>query len=141
MPSQTAAVRLHALGAETTWLDDPRAAVAWQRDALATGLFAGSHADLEPWQRPKWSSDREAVLTAYLVTLRALKVDAAASGHRLEADVAFWPWTLARAHAPSTATGAAVCAWAEPAIKAAVKNKEEAMRFNVMGKLRSTGTK
>lgn len=103
MPSQTAAVRLHALGAETTWLDDPRAAVAWQRDALATGLFAGSHADLEPWQHPKWSSDREAVLTAYLVTLRALKVDAAASGHRLEADVAFWPWTMGEGGgAPST---------------------------------------
>src|SRR5689334_14874468 len=37
--TRSAGIRMYALGAETSWIDDVPAALAWQRQALATGLF------------------------------------------------------------------------------------------------------
>ena len=34
-------IRLHALGGDPGWIDDPAAALAWQEAALSTGLFTG----------------------------------------------------------------------------------------------------
>ena len=84
-------IRLQALGGDAGWIDDPAAALAWQRDALASGLFTGVHVDLEPWQHPAWDSDNASVVRGYLDVLRRLK---AATALPFEADVSFWLWTL-----------------------------------------------
>jgi hypothetical protein len=86
-----AGIRLQALGGEPGWIDDPAAAVAWERAALSTGLFSGVHADLEPWQHRAWDTDRAAVVRGYLDVLDRLQ---SASAVPLEADVSFWLWTL-----------------------------------------------
>ena len=83
-------VRLAALGSATEWLDEPREALAWQRDALATGFFDGVHLDVEPWQHPAWDRDRPRVVAGYLRLLDLLAALAAASGRPLEVDVAWW---------------------------------------------------
>jgi hypothetical protein len=81
-------LRLHALGGDPGWATDTAAAVAWQRDVLATGLFHRIHVDIEPWGLPEWETDRARLIAAYLRTLRAL---AEAGGRaRLEADIPFW---------------------------------------------------
>jgi len=85
--ARSAGIRVHALGAETGWIDDPTSALAWQRQALATGLFDGIHLDVEPWQHSGWGSDREAVSAAYLDLLGSLAADTTLP---VEADIAFW---------------------------------------------------
>src|SRR5688572_22059279 len=45
--ADAAGVRLSALGGDPGWTFDHAAALAWQRTALDTGLFAGSHIDVE----------------------------------------------------------------------------------------------
>jgi hypothetical protein len=80
--------RLHALGGDPGWVKDPAAAVAWQRDVLASGLFRRVRVDIEPWALPEWSTDQVRLVAAYLRTLRALRD--AGGGVRLEADVPFW---------------------------------------------------
>jgi hypothetical protein len=89
-----AGIRLQALGGDPGWVDDPAAAVAWQDAALSTGLFAGVHVDVEPWQRADCSTDQARVLAGYLDTYDRLQ---AATTLPLEADVPFWLWTLATA--------------------------------------------
>ena len=86
-----AGIRLQALGGDPGWIDDPGAAVAWQTAALSTGLFTGSHVDLEPWQHPGWGSDQPTVVRGYLDTLSRL---AAATTLPVEADLSFWLWTV-----------------------------------------------
>lgn len=86
-----AGIRLQALGGDVGWVDDPAAAVAWEKDALATGLFTGAHVDLEPWQHPQWNTDQAGVLRRYLSTLSQLQD---ATTLPLEVDVSFWMWTL-----------------------------------------------
>ncbi|MGZ4617114.1 MAG: hypothetical protein ACXV4A_16325 [Actinomycetes bacterium] len=86
-----AGIRLQALGGDPGWVDDPAAAVGWETDALSTGLFTGAHVDLEPWQHPQWSTDQAAVVRRYLDTLSQLQ---AATTLPVEADVAFWLWTI-----------------------------------------------
>ena len=98
-----AGIRLQALGGDPGWVDDPAAAVAWQDAALSTGLFAGVHVDIEPWQRADWGTDQARVLAGYLATYDALQ---AATTLPLEADVPFWLWTLTAAD--GTAVDAAV---------------------------------
>lgn len=83
----SAGVRLHALGAETDWIDDPAGALAWQRQAVGSGLFDGVHLDVEPWLHPGWGTDREGVAGAYLDLLAALSADTSLP---VEADIAFW---------------------------------------------------
>ena len=82
-----AGIRVHALGGDPAWVDQPGVALAWQRDALATGLFDGVHLDVEPWLHAGWDSDRDAVVTRYLDLLASLAADTSAP---VEADVAFW---------------------------------------------------
>ncbi|WP_148574978.1 hypothetical protein [Nocardioides caldifontis] len=81
-------VRLHALGGDPGWTTDTAAAVAWQRDVLASGLFRRIHVDIEPWALPAWDTDSARLVTAYLRTLTAL-ADAGGAA-RLEADLPFW---------------------------------------------------
>ncbi|WP_156384204.1 hypothetical protein [Marmoricola sp. Leaf446] len=86
-----AGMRVAALGSATEWIDRPAEAVAWQRDALATGLFDGVHLDVEPWLHPAWDSDRAGVVAGYLRLLDEL---GSATTSPLEVDVAFWLHTV-----------------------------------------------
>ena len=85
--AHAAGIRVSALGGETTWIDTPAAALAWQRSALSTGLFDGVHVDVEPWTRTDWDSRRADVVAGYLEVLRQLATDTTLP---LEADIAFW---------------------------------------------------
>ncbi len=82
-----AGIRVHALGAEVWWLDDHAAALAWQRQVLATGLFDGVHLDVEPWLHPAWGSDSSALLASWVGLLQQLSGDTTAP---VEADIPFW---------------------------------------------------
>lgn len=85
--TRAAGIRVQALGSETTWIDHPRQALAWQSSALSTGLFDGVHYDVEPWIHPRWATDRTAVARSYLGLLDDL---ARATALPVEADLAFW---------------------------------------------------
>lgn len=85
--ADAAGLRVHALGGDPGWVDEPSAALAWQRQAVATGLFDGVHVDVEPWLHPHWSTDRDAVVRRYLQVLGLLAADTSLP---FEADVAFW---------------------------------------------------
>ena len=82
-----AGIRVHALGAEVWWLDDHAAALAWQRQVLATGVFDGVHLDVEPWLHPAWGSHSSALLASWVGLLGQLSGDTTAP---VEADVPFW---------------------------------------------------
>jgi hypothetical protein len=85
--TRAAGIRVQALGSETTWIDRPKAALAWQSSALSTGLFDGVHYDVEPWIHPRWGADRTGVARSYLALLDDL---ARATALPVEADLAFW---------------------------------------------------
>jgi hypothetical protein len=86
--STAAGIRIHALGSETSWIDDVPAALRWQSAALGTGLFDGVHLDVEPWLHSDWGgAGRAAMLERYLDLLDRA---AAATPLRVEADLAFW---------------------------------------------------
>lgn len=82
-----AGIRMQALGSETTWIDHPRAALAWQSSALSTGLFDGVHYDVEAWIHPRWATDRAGVARAWLSLLDTLARNTALP---MEVDLAFW---------------------------------------------------
>ncbi|WP_104105154.1 hypothetical protein [Nocardioides sp. 616] len=84
--TRAAGIEVHALGSETWWIDDPEAAVAWQREVLATGLFDGVHLDIEPWLHADWDADRSALLERYLHLLDRM----AESPVPVELDISFW---------------------------------------------------
>lgn len=85
--TQATGFRVQALGSETTWIDHPETALAWQESAVSTGLFDGVHLDVEPWIHPGWREHRTAVATRWLALLDDL-VEAARLP--VEADIAFW---------------------------------------------------
>ncbi len=85
--TSAAGIRVHALGAEVSWLDDHAAAADWQQQALATGLFDGVHLDVEPWLHPGWGSDPSSLLVSWVALLQQAS---AATGLRVEADIPFW---------------------------------------------------
>ena len=83
-----AGIRVHALGSETSWIDDVSAALSWQSAALGTGLFDGVHLDVEPWLHAAWGGPGQAaMLGRYLDLLDQLET---ATPMRVEADIAFW---------------------------------------------------
>ncbi|QBR91632.1 hypothetical protein [Nocardioides euryhalodurans] len=83
----SAGIRVHALGAEVWWLDDHGAALAWQQQALATGLFDGVHLDVEPWLHPAWPAESATLLALWADMVGLLADDAVPP---VEADVPFW---------------------------------------------------
>lgn len=85
--TRSAGIRMHALGGDPAWIDQPGSALTWQRNVLGTGLFDGAHLDVEPWRHPAWDTDRDAVVAGYLDLLDRLGADTALP---VEADVAFW---------------------------------------------------
>ena len=72
--ARAAGVRLDALGGDPGWVDQPQWAVDhWLRPAVATGLFAGIHVDIEPYTTTAWSTDQAGVVSRYLATLTRLR--------------------------------------------------------------------
>jgi hypothetical protein len=94
--AKEAGLKVSALGGDQGWIDNPADALAWSRAAIATGLFAGIHVDIDPWARSDWDRRRRSIVSAYLFLLRRL---AASCPLPLEADVAHW------LHEVPTATG------------------------------------
>ncbi|MFG1611017.1 hypothetical protein [Actinoplanes sp. NPDC049265] len=80
-------IKLYALGGDTSWVTNHAAALAWEKTALKTGLFAGVHVDVEPYLLTAWSTDQQATLKAFLTMLDKMR---AATSLPLEADVPFW---------------------------------------------------
>ncbi|MBG0831126.1 hypothetical protein HS041_25530 [Planomonospora sp. ID67723] len=89
--ADTARIRLTALGGDPEWAADHAAARTWQRAVLGTGLFAGSHVDVEPYVLPRWRTDQAGTVTGLLRMLQLLQADDA---RPLEADVPFWYHTV-----------------------------------------------
>lgn len=87
--TRDAGIRMHALGSDPAWLGNPSAALAWQREALGTGLFDGTHLDVEPWVQPGWSNKRQRsrLISQYVDLLDRLARD---SSLPVEADIPFW---------------------------------------------------
>ena len=87
--AHAAHVSLWALGGDSSWVAHPDRAVAWQRDALALGVFAGAHVDAEPHQLPAWSkpSARPALAAQHVALVAKMQ---AASPRPLEVDLPFW---------------------------------------------------
>lgn len=90
----SAGIRLLALGGEPMWTTSPQMALNWQRTVLSTGLFAGSHVDVEPYALPGWSrrQPQRTLVKQYLSLLDRLQ---AADRRPLEVDVPFWFQTIA----------------------------------------------
>jgi len=84
--TRAAGIRLHALGAEPSWLRHPQHAVDWLRDVTETGLFDGIHLDVEPWARPGWDKHQVRLSVRYLELLERV---ALASSLPVEVDIAF----------------------------------------------------
>jgi hypothetical protein len=80
-------VKLTALGGDPSWVTDHRAALAWQRTVVRTGIFAGVHLDVEPYLTDGWTTDLAGTQKAFLALLDKLRAGSALS---LEADVPFW---------------------------------------------------
>ncbi len=85
--ADAARIRLTALGGDSAWVTDHRAALDWQRTVVRTGVFAGVHLDVEPYVAPGWTAAPEATRKAYLALLDKVR---AGSTLPLEADVPFW---------------------------------------------------
>lgn len=87
--ARTAGLRVDALGGDPGWVDNPTWAVDhWVRPAVATGLFGGLHADVEPWTTTAWTTRQSTTVSKYLTLLDRL---VSASGTRpVEVDIPFW---------------------------------------------------
>lgn len=82
-----AEITLSALGGDPAWVFDHEAALDWQQAVLGTGLFAGSHVDVEPYALSAWQTNQSNTVTEFLDMMAELDTE---SAYPLEADVAFW---------------------------------------------------
>lgn len=85
---------LWAMSGEPGWALKPKVALAWQRDALRLGIFAGTHLDVEPYAMHRWKTDRARVVRGYLHLLDRMQK---ASALPLHVAVPFWYGTIATA--------------------------------------------
>lgn len=91
-----AGVEVEALGGETRWattqradmLRFVRAAVRYQRGALAGARLTGIHLDVEPYGLPAWDRDQRAVAGSLTRAMEA--AERAARSLPLAADIPFW---------------------------------------------------
>jgi hypothetical protein len=80
-------IKLTALGGDTSWVTDHKAALAWQRAVVRTGVFAGIHLDVEPYLSDGWTTNLAGTQRSYLALLDKMRTG---STLPLEADVPFW---------------------------------------------------
>lgn len=89
--AELAGIELWALSGDPRWALHHRPALAWQRKALATGLFVGTHLDVEPYALRAWKRDRERVVTRFLDLLATME---AADDRPFATDVPYWYGTI-----------------------------------------------
>jgi hypothetical protein len=85
--SDTAGIKLAALGGEPGWTTNTSAARTWLTATAATGLFYAHHVDVEPYALNSWTTDRDGTAAAFVNMLGILQ---AADSRPLEADIPFW---------------------------------------------------
>jgi hypothetical protein len=69
-------IMLDALGGDSTWATTGVSdAIAWENDALATGLFDGIHLDLEPMQLPDWSTNTAADALSFVSAMKQIRAN------------------------------------------------------------------
>ncbi len=81
-------IRLDALGGDPSWVPNPSVAARWAAEVAASGLFAGVHLDLEPWQLPAWSTARAATIAQTVAAVVAVR--AALPTIPLELSLPWW---------------------------------------------------
>jgi hypothetical protein len=97
-----AGIVLDALGGDSTWATTGVAdAIAWENDALATGLFDGVHLDIEPMQLPDWSTNTAADALSFVAAMKQIRANNRQV--HLELDCQFSYGSIAVAGYPSLA--------------------------------------
>jgi len=100
--AHAAGIVLDALGGDSTWATTNTAdALAWESDAIATGLFDGIHLDIEPAQLPDWSTNTAADALSFFSAMKQIRAN---DTHvHLELDCQFSYGTIAVTGYPSLA--------------------------------------
>ena len=80
-------VRLSALGGDSAWVTDHKAALAWLKVVLKTKIFAGIHLDVEPYLADGWAQDLTGTQKSFLTLLDKMR---AGTTLPIDADVPFW---------------------------------------------------
>jgi hypothetical protein len=86
-----AAIELWAMSGDPRWALRHSAVLSWQRKALATGFFVGTHLDVEPYALPGWENRPERVVPRFLRMIDKIQ---AAHPSPLEIDVPYWYGTV-----------------------------------------------
>lgn len=98
--ADAAGITVYAMGGDPSWVADPSVAVGWADEALGTGLFAGLHLELEPWQVSTWTTNRSASIADFVTCLA--DVHAVARSYGVPDEVSL-PWWLYQYTAPTGA--------------------------------------
>ena len=85
--ADAAGIELWAMSGDPSWVFMHEHAVTWQRSALGTGLFAGTHLDVEPYAQDAWDADRGRVIAEFVALLARLS---RADERPLHVAVPFW---------------------------------------------------
>ncbi len=71
-----AGIVLDALSGAPTWATtDVATAIAWENDALATGLFDGVHLDIEPMALADWSTNTAADALSFVAAMKQIRAN------------------------------------------------------------------
>lgn len=94
---RAAGFALSCLGGDPGWAESPDLAGTWVTRAVATGLFAGIHLDIEPWTRCGWRGREAELLGGIALAIEAARQAAedqvgAESGDRVPVDVDLPAW-------------------------------------------------
>jgi hypothetical protein len=74
--TRAAGIVLDALGGDPTWATtDVAGAIAWENDAVATGLFDGIHLDVEPMALSDWSTNTAADALSFVAALKQIRAN------------------------------------------------------------------
>ena len=74
--TRAAGIVLDALGGDSSWATtDVAGAIAWENDALATGLFDGIHLDIEPMALPDWTTNRAADALSFVSAMKQIRAN------------------------------------------------------------------
>ncbi len=74
--TREAGIVLDALGGDSSWATtDVAGAIAWENDALATGLFDGIHLDIEPGQLADWSTNMAGDAASFFAAMKQIRAN------------------------------------------------------------------
>lgn len=88
-------IEVYALGGSPSWTTDRTdfdSFLAWVTNfQQTTGLFAGIHADIEPYLLDNWhSDDQQALIAQFFERIETLSLIATEQNFQLEIDIPFW---------------------------------------------------